>query len=121
MKLTAESIKIRFLKTVETELDDKIASDDRLSSIAIIVICGLMSCRGDAYKPAERLSEDGAFRFHSWQAEKLAEAGVDFLLAATLPALSEAIGLAAAQAATGKPYIISFVLRPQGNKKPILT
>lgn len=79
-----------------------------------VVICGLMSCRGDAYNPAERLSEKEAERFHSWQANKLAEAGVDCLLAATLPALSEAVGLAAAQAATGKPYIISFVLRPQG-------
>ena len=79
-----------------------------------VIICGLMSCRGDAYNPAERLSEAEAERFHSWQAGKLAETGVDCLLAATLPALSEALGLAAAQAATGKPYIISFVLRPQG-------
>ena len=79
-----------------------------------VAICGLMSCRGDAYKPAERLSEDDARVFHSWQARKLSETGVDFLLASTLPALSEAIGLAFAQAATGKPYIISFVFRPGG-------
>ncbi len=79
-----------------------------------LVVCGLMGCRGDAYNPAESLSEEEAFRFHSWQAGRLAESGVDCLLAATLPALSEAVGLAAAQAATGKPYIISFVLRPQG-------
>jgi homocysteine S-methyltransferase len=39
---------------------------------------------------------------------------VDFLLAATLPALSEATGLATALAATGKPYIISFVIRSEG-------
>jgi homocysteine S-methyltransferase len=79
-----------------------------------IAICGLMSCRGDAYNPAERLSVEEAREFHSWQARKLAETGVDFLLAATLPALSEAMGLALAQAATGKPYIISFVFRHQG-------
>jgi homocysteine S-methyltransferase len=79
-----------------------------------VAICGLMSCRGDAYNPAERLSEDDARVFHAWQAQKLAETGVDFLLASTLPALSEAIGLASAQAATGKPYIISFVFRPGG-------
>jgi homocysteine S-methyltransferase len=35
-------------------------------------------------------------------------------MAATLPALSEAIGLAQAQAKTGLPYIISFVVRPEG-------
>jgi homocysteine S-methyltransferase len=79
-----------------------------------VAICGLMSCRGDAYNPAERLSEDDARTFHSWQAQKLADTGVDFLLASTLPALSEATGLASAQAATGKPYIISFVFRPDG-------
>jgi homocysteine S-methyltransferase len=52
--------------------------------------------------------------FHTWQAEALANAGVDFLLASTLPALSEALGLARAQSATGLPYLISFVARPEG-------
>ena len=79
-----------------------------------VAICGLMSCRGDAYNPLERLSEDDARAFHAWQAQELAATGVDFLLASTLPALSEATGIAAAQAATGKPYIISFVFRKDG-------
>jgi S-methylmethionine-dependent homocysteine/selenocysteine methylase len=79
-----------------------------------VVICGLLSCHGDAYNPEEALETDVAFEFHSWQAMKLSEAGVDFLLAATLPSYSEAAGLASALAATGKPYIISFVIRPEG-------
>ena len=79
-----------------------------------VAICGLMSCRGDAYNPSERLSEDDARTFHAWQAQELAATGVDFLLASTLPALSEATGIASAQAATGKPYIISFVFRKDG-------
>ena len=79
-----------------------------------VVICGLLSCQGDAYNPKEALEADVAFEFHAWQAMKLAEAGVDFLLAATLPALSEATGLASALAVTGKPYIVSFVVRPEG-------
>ena len=79
-----------------------------------VAICGLMRCRGDAYNPAERLSEDDARVFHAWQAQKLTEASEDFLLASTLPALSEATGIASAQAATGKPYIISFVFHPDG-------
>jgi homocysteine S-methyltransferase len=79
-----------------------------------VVICGLMSCRGDAYSPAEALAVDEARAFHAWQAGKLADGGCDFLLAATLPAFSEATGLALALAATGKPYIISFVVRPEG-------
>jgi len=79
-----------------------------------VVICGLLSCRGDAYSPADALEVSAARDFHAWQAGKLADAGVDFLLAATLPALSEATGLALALAATGQPYIISFVVRPSG-------
>lgn len=79
-----------------------------------VAVCGLMSCRGDAYKPAEAMTAAAAAEFHAWQAEALAAAGVDFLLAATLPALSEAIGLARALAATGLPYMISFVARPEG-------
>jgi len=79
-----------------------------------VVICGLMSCRGDAYNPADALTADEAWEFHVWQAGKLAATGIDFLLAATLPALSEATGLALALAATGKPYMISFVVRPKG-------
>jgi len=79
-----------------------------------VVICGLLSCQGDAYNPDEALEADVAFEFHAWQAVKLAETGVDFLLAATLPAFSEATGLASALAVTGKPYIVSFVVRPEG-------
>ena len=79
-----------------------------------VVICGLLSCQGDAYNPKEALEIDVAHEFHTWQATNLSEAGVDFLLAATLPALSEATGLALALAATGKPYIVSFVIRPEG-------
>ena len=79
-----------------------------------IIISGLMSCQGDAYQPSEALSQNDAHSFHAWQADKLAETGVDCLLAATLPALSEAIGMAMAMAETGKPYLISFIYRPQG-------
>ena len=79
-----------------------------------VKVCGLLSCRGNAYNPAEALGTEEAQEFHAWQAEKLAGAGVDFLLSATLPALSEAIGLAAALAATGVPYVVSFVVRPEG-------
>ena len=81
---------------------------------AKVAICGLMSCRGDAYKPQEALTEREAEQFHSWQADALARAGVDFLLAATLPAMSEALGLARAQAATGLEYMVSFVALPDG-------
>ena len=73
-----------------------------------------MSCHGGAYNQSEALTSNEAHAFHTWQANRLAEAGVDFLLAATLPAFSEATGLAKALAATGKPYIISFLTRSEG-------
>jgi len=79
-----------------------------------VAVGGLLSCRGDAFNPDEALSAPAARMFHAWQAERLAQAGVDFLLAATLPTLGEAIGLSAALSDTGLPYIISFVARPQG-------
>jgi homocysteine S-methyltransferase len=79
-----------------------------------VMIGGLLSCRGDAYSEAHALSTADARRYHSWQAAKLADAGVDFLWGATLPAIGEATGLAFALADTGKPYIISFVFRPEG-------
>ncbi len=79
-----------------------------------VAVGGLLSCRGDAFNPDDALLVPAARTFHAWQAERLTQAGVDFLLAATLPALSEAIGLSAALADTGTPYIISFVARPEG-------
>jgi len=81
---------------------------------AKVFICGLMSCSGDAYRPDNALSVKDARRFHAWQVERLADSGVDFILASTLPALSEATGIALALADSGLPYLISFVVRPEG-------
>ncbi|HBD09110.1 MAG TPA: homocysteine methyltransferase, partial [Syntrophobacteraceae bacterium] len=61
-----------------------------------VVICGLLSCRWDAYNPAEALATVEAREYHGWQATMLAKAGVDFLLAATPPASSDALGRALA-------------------------
>ena len=79
-----------------------------------IYIGGLMGPKNDAYAPAEGLPAAEAKDFHAWQAEKLANAGPDFLMAATVPALSEAEGMAAAMAQTRIPYIISFVISRKG-------
>lgn len=79
-----------------------------------VFIGGLMGVRGDAYNPSEALPEQEALAFHTPQAKALAKAGVDFLVASTLPASSEAVGIARAMASTGTPYIPSFVVRPEG-------
>ncbi|MBE0551166.1 MAG: homocysteine S-methyltransferase family protein, partial [Ignavibacterium sp.] len=79
-----------------------------------IFIGGLTGCKGDAYKPEEALSENESYHFHKDQMQILAEAGVDFLFASTLPALTEAIGFAKAMSETKKDYVISFVIRDSG-------
>lgn len=80
-----------------------------------ISIAGPLGCRGDAYDPTESLSPGESAAYHEEQAHALARAGVDFLLAATLPAVGEALGLAEAMSRQGIPYVISFVLRPNGS------
>ncbi|MEK6756904.1 MAG: homocysteine S-methyltransferase family protein [Bacteroidota bacterium] len=80
-----------------------------------IFIGGLIGCAGDAYKPDEALTAPEAVLFHRPQVRALVQAGVDFLLAATLPACSEALGIAQAIADQGVPYVLSFVLRRDGS------
>ena len=79
-----------------------------------ILIGGIVGCKGDAYNPEEALSSDEARVFHKIQISELSEAGVDFLFATTLPACSEALGIAKAMAETNKEYVISFVIHPYG-------
>ena len=84
------------------------------SEPAEIYIGGDMGCKGDAYNPTEALGTTEAAEFHQWQCEELANAGADFLIATALPALSEAKGIAQAMSLTKKPYILSFIIRPNG-------
>jgi len=79
-----------------------------------IYIGGLMGCKGDAYKHEEALSTEESCEFHLWQAEQFKKAGVDYLFAGIMPALSEAIGMAKAMERTELPYIISFMIRNNG-------
>lgn len=79
-----------------------------------IFIAGQIGPRGDAYKPQEALSKAQAETFHRTQLEAFAETSVDLLYAATLPALSEAQGIAVAMSKFDLPYMLSFVIRPEG-------
>ena len=96
---------VHFLKEIRTEYG-KYASS--------IYVGGMMGPSGDCYRPNEALTEKEAFNFHISQARALHNAGADFLLASTLPAVSEAIGLARAMSSTLAHYAISFVVRPDG-------
>ena len=78
------------------------------------ILGGLLGPLGDAYRPDQAPAQDLAYREHSRQAASLAAGGCELLLADTLPACSEAIGMARALTDTGLPSIVSFVLRPDG-------
>jgi len=79
-----------------------------------IKIGGTLGCKNDCYLPEQGLDAAEAEQFHRWQCEQLAAGGVDFLLAATLPSVEEALGMARAMADTGLPYFISFVIDRAG-------
>ncbi len=79
-----------------------------------VFVGGLMGCRGDAYDGSSALGPEQAAEFHALQAQALARAGVDFLLAVTLPAAPEALGIAETLGRCGLPYFLSFIIRPAG-------
>jgi S-methylmethionine-dependent homocysteine/selenocysteine methylase len=79
-----------------------------------VTVGALLGPRGDCYRPEQALPEKEAASWHAWQVERLVDAGADFLLAATLPACSEAVGLARAMSAAHVPCFVSFVLASGG-------
>jgi len=88
--------------------------DSYFDSGVPVLVGGVIGPRGDAYKPEEALDVDTAQAFHGYQIDALAASGVDFLQVSTVPALSEAKGIALAMAATGLPYVISFIVDKSG-------
>jgi S-methylmethionine-dependent homocysteine/selenocysteine methylase len=81
----------------------------------MIMIGGVIGCKNDCYKPVEALTTSESEKFHSWQVNQLANAGVDFLIGVTLPEVGEATGIAKTMERTGRPYIISFVIDRNGS------
>lgn len=86
----------------------------RSESPVSMYVGGLMGCKGDAYTGKGALCEGEARKFHGWQAEALARAGVDFLMAGIMPTLPEAAGMAHAMSETGLPYLISLTIQDDG-------
>lgn len=101
------------LNRANADLVLEVAREGRISD-GTVLVGGLLGPAGDAYVPAEALSAEKARRYHAPQADGLADSRVDLLVCATLPALSEAVGLAQAMGATGLPYLVGFVVRPTG-------
>ena len=81
---------------------------------APILIAGVSGPFGDGYLPDEAPDTEAAVDIHRPQIEALAEAGVDFFKVQTLPSFAEARGIARVLETTGLPYVLSFVIRPDG-------
>ena len=84
------------------------------SGYELVYLAGLMATKNDCYDPAAALLAEQAEQFHAKQAKELGETGLDFLLAQTIPAISEAEGIARAMIASGLPAIISFCINRDG-------
>jgi homocysteine S-methyltransferase len=79
-----------------------------------ILLGGLIGCKNDCYTPRARSGAGRCTRVSSMASGSVGRSRVDFLMAATLPAVPEALGIAHAMAETGVPYLISFVIGRNG-------
>jgi homocysteine S-methyltransferase len=79
-----------------------------------VLIAALLGPAGDAYRPAEAPGYEQALSHHAGQIEELARSGADLIIAATLPAFDEARAIAALLRSSGTPWMVSFVIRPDG-------
>jgi len=93
------------------EFVKKIKAD---SGYDLVYLAGLMATKNDCYDPAAALSVAEAEQFHAVQAQQLASTGLDFLLAQTMPAVTEAEGMARAMMASGISAVISFCISCDG-------
>ena len=93
------------------EFVKKIKAD---SGYDLVYLAGLMATKNNCYDPAAALSVLEAEQFHAAQAQQLASTGLDFLLAQTMPAVTEAEGMARAMIASGLPAVISFCINRDG-------
>ena len=93
------------------EFVKKIKAD---SGYELVYLAGLMATKNDCYDPVAALSVAEAEQFHAVQAQQLASTGLDFLLAQTMPAVTEAEGMARAMIASGLPAVISFCINRHG-------
>lgn len=121
LMITTTTRRVNYDLTYKAGFNEDIIKDNvdflrRISdkSTSDIFLGGMMGCKGDAYKATDVLQINEAFEFHLWQVNLFKKAKVDYLYAAIMPALSEAIGIAKAMETAELPYIISFMIRNNG-------
>jgi len=75
-----------------------------------IAVGALLAPKNDCYSPGAALERCQAEKYHGWQIDELAETDAEVIIAQTMPAVSESLGMADRLGASGKPYIISFII-----------
>lgn len=75
---------------------------------------GMMGCGGNAYTGEGCLPFEAARDMHRWAARTYESAGADFLFAAIMPTMPEALAIAHAMGETSLPYLISLTIREDG-------
>ena len=75
----------------------------------------LLAPKNDCYSPEAALGRSQAAEFHSWQIDELMETDAEVIIAQTMPAVSESLGMADRLAVCGRPYMLSFVINRFGN------
>ena len=96
---------VALLQEIRAEVN---AADERF------VVSGNLGPRGDGYVPDSQMSVDDATAYHAWQAQVLADAGVDLISIFTVNYVEEGVGVANAAAGTGLPAVISFTVETDG-------
>ncbi len=79
-----------------------------------VLIAGSFAPRGDCYTHEIAGTDAELLAHHRQQVAWLKEAGVDFLLAETIPTRREAELMAKAAAESDMPFVVSFTVRPDG-------
>ena len=100
--------------SINQDAVDFVKKVKRDSGYQDVYLFGLMAPKNDCYNPSVALSAEEAMLFHAGQANQLADSGLDFLLAQTMPSVREAEGIARAMIASELPFIISFCINSEG-------
>jgi S-methylmethionine-dependent homocysteine/selenocysteine methylase len=87
---------------------------DYATSLAPIVINGVLGPRGDGYRADIRMSVEEAQQYHAPEIEDYRDAGADMVSAITMTYPEEAIGIVRAAQDRKMPVVISFTVETDG-------
>lgn len=74
----------------------------------------LLAPKNDCYRADLSLSREESMAYHQWQIDKITACHDGVIIAQTMPALEEVLGMVALLGQTQNPYIISFVTDGKG-------